>query len=423
MQYMTPSHDERIAAFMKFQEDKAEEHREERERERKEKEEEEERQRIIAIDAALERIRDVPLDQAPPLRERGELHWAEEQAWWIREWYQCQADRDAVIQAGADAPETPEPVVPPGSHSQGKGEDGVETTVEGNGQGHGHENTAAVAPHMDGGVDMSGWDNDPSFIALRDPNFEPWIVKQKRLQREREEREREQVKKWQLLKARREQKKKEQEKGKQEEAQQSACLQHHEDPATPAADYLRSLLPADFPRYRNIHGMNDMGAYLANASYAVSLGGPPSADLKYGIIVVPVGDEGTLFGQQPSDVMTPEFIREVYDLRYARHLAADQDFHEAARDSGDFLQPRFKSVPSIDRSWHSLEGVVDPAAVPADPDEGHGLHEGDKAVSQPAGLDGGPELAGAASEAVNRDDVQGGEADETNDAVEGKGET
>lgn len=44
--------------------------------------------------------------------------------------------------------------------------------------------------------------------------------------------------------------------------------------------------------------MNDMGAYLANASYTVSLGGPPSADLKYGIIIVPVGEESTLFGTQ-----------------------------------------------------------------------------------------------------------------------------
>jgi hypothetical protein len=46
--------------------------------------------------------------------------------------------------------------------------------------------------------------------------------------------------------------------------------------------------------------MNEIAAYLANASYVAALGGPPLADLKYGIIIVPVGEENLLFGRQPS---------------------------------------------------------------------------------------------------------------------------
>lgn len=405
MQYMTPSNDERVAAVRKHFEDYDEAHREEWECQRKEKgdrvNKERQLQRKVAVDAALERVRKVPFDQAPSFRERAELDWAEEEAWWLRELELFEAEKQAAMQLGPDASETLPPAVPSESKLQEKGGNNVVTTVEGNGQDRGHESTAAGAPHVDGGVNTSGWENDPSFIALRDPNFEPWVVKQMRLQEEREQREKEQSERWQRQQTQKEQKQKDQGQGEQDQGQHFVPLRRHEDPATPA-DHLRSLLPANFPRYRNIHGMNDMGAYLANASYAVSLGGPPSADLKYGIIVVPVGEEGTLFGKQPSDVMTPEFIQEVYDSRYTRHLAAEKDFHEAAHDSAEFLRPRFASVPSIDRSWHSLEGVVDPAA-PAGPDGSHDMHEKVKATSQPTGLDGAPPFKDTASEPVHRD--------------------
>lgn len=53
-------------------------------------------------------------------------------------------------------------------------------------------------------------------------------------------------------------------------------------------------VPAWFPAHRSIDGFIELGSYLASSAYAVSLGGPPLPDLKYGIIVVPVGDESLL---------------------------------------------------------------------------------------------------------------------------------
>ncbi len=60
---------------------------------------------------------------------------------------------------------------------------------------------------------------------------------------------------------------------------------------------------ADFPRYRKIQSKTEIAAYLANASYVVSLGGPPLADLEYGVIIVPAGTEIELFGRKPDHVV------------------------------------------------------------------------------------------------------------------------
>lgn len=345
----------------------------------------------------------MPWDQAPNLRQRGELHWAEEEAWFIREMeYQDELYRNGL----------PDPMAPGATPSEPRprdeGESGMEATAEGNGQDHDHKSAAVGAPSEPEDDGVPEWAKDPGYIALYgpyQPGFEPWIVKQQRLQREREQREQEQC---QRAQNQREQDQKEPRPENQE---------HHEAPATPS-DYLRSLLPAKSPRYRDIHGMNDMGAYLANASYAVSLGGPPSADLKYGIIVVPVGEEGSLFGKQPSDVMTPSFIQEVYDSRYARHMAAEEDYHEASHDSAEFLRPRFASVASADRSLHSLDGLVDPATPtgPGDID----TQEKENAIPQPSSLDGIPRSTGTTSKVVNMGEMH---RDRAGDAVLEKGDT
>lgn len=55
--------------------------------------------------------------------------------------------------------------------------------------------------------------------------------------------------------------------------------------------------------------MNEIAAYLANASYVAALGGPPLADLKYGIISVPAGEESLLFGKSPKFHHQPRFHR------------------------------------------------------------------------------------------------------------------
>lgn len=67
-------------------------------------------------------------------------------------------------------------------------------------------------------------------------------------------------------------------------------------PTTLTATELGATFPADFPRYTTVSRMAETAAYLANTDYVISLAGSPLNDLKYGIIVVPVGEESLLFG-------------------------------------------------------------------------------------------------------------------------------
>lgn len=54
--------------------------------------------------------------------------------------------------------------------------------------------------------------------------------------------------------------------------------------------------------------MNEIAAYLANASYVAALGGPPLSDLKYGVNLVPAGEKSLLFGPPPNFVVNVEFL-------------------------------------------------------------------------------------------------------------------
>ena len=92
--------------------------------------------------------------------------------------------------------------------------------------------------------------------------------------------------------------------------------------------------------------MNEIAAYLANASYVACLGGPPLANLKYGIIIVPAGEEKLLFGGRPKFEITEEFIDAVQDANrdYDRALR----MHYPGKDDEEFLLHRsmddFESV-------------------------------------------------------------------------------
>lgn len=109
---------------------------------------------------------------------------------------------------------------------------------------------------------------------------------------------------------------------------------------------LSAMFPPDFPRFHSIQSLNDFGAYLANASYMVSVGGPPLADIKYGIILVPAGEERLLFGQQP-DMPASNRLKEA--LRYPRDMLG---LHDLDKDSQDFLRRR--NVPRD----HNTESAV-----------------------------------------------------------------
>ncbi|KAK3991466.1 hypothetical protein QBC44DRAFT_392989 [Cladorrhinum sp. PSN332] len=98
--------------------------------------------------------------------------------------------------------------------------------------------------------------------------------------------------------------------------------------------------PVNFPAYHCTQNMNEIAAYLANASYVVSLGGPPLGDLKYGIIVVPAGEERLLFGPSPEFSFNQEFIDSVEDANrdYGRALR----MHNPSLDSAEFVRHRFE---------------------------------------------------------------------------------
>ncbi|KAK4186390.1 hypothetical protein QBC35DRAFT_501456 [Podospora australis] len=117
-------------------------------------------------------------------------------------------------------------------------------------------------------------------------------------------------------------------------------------PRNPRSDVLDTLpggveLPPDFPAYHCTQNMNEIAAYLANASYVASLSGPPLNDMKYGIFIVAAGSEHLLFGSPstPGFAITREFIEAVDD--------ANQDYQKALRmhdldkDSEGFVAHRF----------------------------------------------------------------------------------
>lgn len=98
--------------------------------------------------------------------------------------------------------------------------------------------------------------------------------------------------------------------------------------------------PPNFPAYHCTQNMNEIAAYLANASYVVALGGPPLADLKYGIVIVPAGEEKLLFGPRPSQsLLDQNFVDAIDDANrdYDRALR----MHDPDKDSEEFVRHRF----------------------------------------------------------------------------------
>ncbi len=98
-------------------------------------------------------------------------------------------------------------------------------------------------------------------------------------------------------------------------------------------------LPKDFPALHCTHRMNEIGACLANTSYVVSICGPPTADLNYGIMVYPTGEERMLLGQGSYSSMDQEFYDRVADANYA-YLKALR-MHDPSEASEDFRRHRF----------------------------------------------------------------------------------
>jgi hypothetical protein len=61
--------------------------------------------------------------------------------------------------------------------------------------------------------------------------------------------------------------------------------------------------------YQCTVNINQLGTYVVITSFVVTLGGRPLSDIKYGVIIVPVGEESVVIGRQPTDA----FIRTYQD--------------------------------------------------------------------------------------------------------------
>lgn len=123
-------------------------------------------------------------------------------------------------------------------------------------------------------------------------------------------------------------------------------------------DALASVFPEGFPRYRQVSNFHEIGIYLANAKYVVSLGGSALKDLKYGIIVVPAGEEKLLLTKQPEDAMTMSFLDDVKWVDYKARKDGAQG--ASVEPAADFPRPEAVAGASAD-SVEADEGL-DPEA-------------------------------------------------------------
>jgi hypothetical protein len=143
-----------------------------------------------------------------------------------------------------------------------------------------------------------------------------------------------------------------------------------------------STVPAGFPPHRTVQGMVELGAYLASSSYVMSLGGSPLPDLKYGIIIVPVGEEDLLFAGYGDHASIPAELKEqIYtkgkafrkeQLAELRQKVAHEWAHGVASepeiddDDREFYRRRWRRG----RGLPSDEGSERPAAAAAANDQG-----------------------------------------------------
>jgi len=72
---------------------------------------------------------------------------------------------------------------------------------------------------------------------------------------------------------------------------------------------LSTVFPPGFPPYHTTTDAHETATYLSQARYVVSLGGPPLADMNYGVVVVPFGEERMLFCKE-----APPSVANVDDL-------------------------------------------------------------------------------------------------------------
>lgn len=89
------------------------------------------------------------------------------------------------------------------------------------------------------------------------------------------------------------------------------------------------------PPYTAVNGVGELGVYMSQAKYVISLGGSPLPDLKYGIIIVQAGDESLLFtGYGDHADMTSEFRAEIHGKS---KVVRKQVFDEEIKMCGSYV--------------------------------------------------------------------------------------
>ncbi|KAK3332280.1 hypothetical protein B0T19DRAFT_398060 [Cercophora scortea] len=135
--------------------------------------------------------------------------------------------------------------------------------------------------------------------------------------------------------------------------------------------------PDSFPAYRFAESLNEIGAYIANASYVVSIGGSPLKDMNYGIIIVPAGDEALLFNQPSPAAANRDFLDAVHDAnreyqkqeRSRRHRRATRQRSRRSDEAPQFDERRFTDHRGSDGPSHQRAGVPRPTVEDEDEDE------------------------------------------------------
>ena len=133
-------------------------------------------------------------------------------------------------------------------------------------------------------------------------------------------------------------------------------------------------VPNGLPPHYSVSGVVELSSYLASSSYIVSLGGPPAADLKYGIIIVPHGDEELLFTGYGDHAALPVTVEDEIRAKSAAMNAEEfRQYLEAEQAQGTSSEPDLDDDDRefYRRRWLARRRIVD-GPHPADETLGQG---------------------------------------------------
>jgi hypothetical protein len=103
-----------------------------------------------------------------------------------------------------------------------------------------------------------------------------------------------------------------------------------------------TAVPEIFSRHRMVHGLPEIGQYLGSSKYVISLGGPPLADLKYGIVIFPAGEEDLLFCNKEEDCFPTDFKDRILAKSKAMNLQEFEELNEILHDDDIFTPPPYE---------------------------------------------------------------------------------